>query len=221
MNTCNPTPTATAAAPALAAPARPDLFIIGLAGLAGSGKDASADHLCANYGFVRCAFAEALKDMAANLLGEANVDYAYLFERHLKELPIDSLHGVSGRQIMQTLGDWGRALHADWWVQILARRLGVTGRPDSAPVHDRIVITDVRMPNEAAWVAQQRGLVVRLHREQASPVRPHNSESHVHLLPADRDLHNNGPTLLGLHTQLDALMRDLGIGRAEPVEVWQ
>ncbi|WP_287880476.1 hypothetical protein, partial [Acidovorax sp.] len=175
---------------------RRDPQIVAFTGLAGSGKDASADHLVEHYGFVRAAFAEALKDMAAHLLDEASVDYSHLFERHLKEKPIAMLHGVSGRQIMQTLGDWGRALHADWWITILARRLGLDGGPDSAPVHDRIVITDVRMPNEAAWVLQHGGLLVRLHREQAGPVRAHDSDA-VHRLPASLNLGNNGPTLVG------------------------
>lgn len=201
--------------------ARRDPQIVAFTGLAGSGKDASADHLCDRYGFVRASFAEALKDMAAHLLDEASVDYSHLYERHLKEKAIPALHGVSGRQIMQTLGDWGRALHADWWVNILARRLGLDGGPDSAPVHDRIVITDVRMPNEAAWVLQHGGLLVRLHREQAGPVREHNSESHVHRLPAALDLGNNGPTLVGLHARLDVVMRELGIEQAARVEVWQ
>ena len=202
-------------------PAQRDPLIVAFTGLAGSGKDASADHLCGTYGFVRASFAEALKDMAANLLDEANVDYSHLFERHLKEKPIAALHGVSGRQIMQTLGDWGRALHADWWVTLLARRLGLDGGPSSAPVHDRIVITDVRMPNEAAWVLQHHGLLLRLQRDQAQPVRQHDSELHVHRLPASVDIDNNGPTLVGLHAQLDAVMRDLGVAEAERVEVWQ
>lgn len=200
---------------------RRDPQIVAFTGLAGSGKDASADHLCERYGFVRASFAEPLKDMAAHMMDEASVDYSHLYERHLKEKPIPMLHGVSGRQILQTLGDWGRALHADWWVNILARRLGLDGGPDSAPVHDRIVITDVRMPNEAAWVLQHGGLLVRLHREQAGPVRAHDSESHVHRLPASLDLGNNGPTLVGLHARLDAVMLDLGVEQAERVEVWQ
>ena len=200
---------------------RRDPQILAFTGLAGSGKDASADHLCGVYGFVRASFAEALKDMAAHLMDEASVDYSHLYERHLKEKPIPTLHGVSGRQIMQTLGDWGGALHADWWVTILARRLGLDGGPDSAPVHDRIVITDVRMPNEAAWVLQHGGLLLRLRRDQAEAVRQHDSESHVHRLPASVEIDNNGPTLVGLHAQLDAVMRDLGVEAAERVEVRQ
>lgn len=199
---------------------RPDPLIVAFTGLAGSGKDASADHLCDRFGFVRASFAESLKTMAAQLLDDANVDYSNLFEHALKDKPMAALHDVSGRQIMQTLGDWGRGLHADWWISILERRLGLDGRPCSAPVHDRIVITDVRMPNEAAWVLRHHGLLLRLQRDQAAPVRQHDSEGHVRRLPASLEIANHGPTLVGLHAQLDAVMRALGVAEAERVEVW-
>jgi hypothetical protein len=197
-----------------------DPLIIGLTGRAGSGKDASADHLCATYGFVRASFAAALKDMAAHLLDTAGVDYAHLTERSLKELPIADLHGVSARLIMQTLGDWGRNLHPDWWITVMERHLGLTGGASAAPVHDRIVISDVRFPNEATWLAQRGGWLLRLQREQATAVAPHISEAHADTLPAAYTLPNHGPTLVGLHGLLDATMYDLGIERAECVEMW-
>ncbi len=40
-------------------------------------------------------------------------------------------------------------------------------------------------------------------------------------LPASLEIANHGPTLVGLHAQLDAVMRDLGVAEAERVEVWQ
>lgn len=198
-----------------------DPLIIGLTGRAGSGKDSAAAYLCLRYGFVQTSFAEALKDTAAHLLDAAGVDYAHLFEHALKEQPIAELHGASGRQILQTLGDWGRALHPDWWITILARRLGLDGGTASAPVHARIVISDVRLPNEAAWLAARGGVLMRLHREQAGAVRAHSTEQHVDSLPAGIELENHGPTLVGLHALLDSTMSDLAIGRAECVELWQ
>lgn len=203
----------------LPTPLNREPLVIGLTGRAGAGRDTAADHLCRYYGFVRCSFAAALKDMAASMLDNAGVDYAHLYEPSRKELPIAALHGVSARQIMQTLGDWGRALHPDWWVAMMAGHLGLT--PGAlAPVHDRIVVTDVRFPNEAAWVRAQHGLVVRLEREHAAPVRPHISEQHADTLPVHLVLPNEGLTPLGLHGLLDGLMADLALPRTEPVEAW-
>jgi hypothetical protein len=197
-----------------------DPLLIGLTGRAGSGKDSTAAYLCQRYGFLQASFAESLRDMAAHLFDAVSVDYAHLFEHSLKGQPIAELHGASGRQILQTLGDWGRALHPDWWITIMARRLGLEGG-NCAPVHDRILISDVRLPNEAAWLAARGGLLLRLHREQASPVRAHITEQHVDELPANIELANNGPTLVGLHALVDSTMAELAIGRAECVEVWQ
>jgi hypothetical protein len=44
--------------------------------------------------------------MLDTLLSDAGVNYTYLYEPSLKNQPIPSL-GVSARELMQTLGDWG------------------------------------------------------------------------------------------------------------------
>ena len=108
---------------------------------------------------------------------------------------------------MQSLGDWGRSMHHDYWVQCLALAAGVP----NAPVHDRILISDVRYPNEAAWLLEHGGVLIRLVRDTAEPVRSHSSEQHWADLPADITLVNNGPTLEGLHGLLRGAMADLGL----------
>lgn len=190
--------------------------LIGLAGRAGSGKDSAAAYLVQQYGFVQAAFADPIRSMVLLCLEEAGVDHAYLTERSLKDQVIPGL-GVSARGLMQSIGtEVGRALEADLWVRHLALRLGL--HPAAfAPVHDRIVISDVRFPNEQRWVVAAGGGVIRLHRSSAVPVRPHESEQWVDALKADMELHNDGPTLVGLHGHLDALMAELGIERREPV----
>jgi hypothetical protein len=189
----------------------PDI-VIALAGRAGTGKDTAADYLEQHYGFARAAFAEPLKEMIEQLLTEAGLDHAWLHEPRLKNIVIPEL-GVSARQMMQTLGDWGRNMHPDWWVRLLARRMGLVGGAAHAPVHDRIVITDLRFGNEADWLRSVGGRVIRLHREQAPSVHQHISEAQVATLRADVDLMNHGPTHTGLHTLLDGAMADMGIER--------
>lgn len=192
--------------------------IIGLTGLAGTGKDSAALYLCQEYGFVQAAFADPIRSMALLFLEEAGLDHAWVTERRLKEEPIDGLD-VSARALMQTLGtEVGRALSPNLWIKHLALRLGLDNIPRSTPIHDRIVISDVRFLNEAAWLlANMRGCLVRLHRSTAAGVRPHPSEQQVLDLPASVDLWNNGPTLVGLHGLLDGVMADLRIDRRDPV----
>lgn len=191
--------------------------LIGLTGLAGTGKDSAALYLCREYGFVQAAFADPLRSMVLQFLEEAGLDHAWLTERRCKERLITGL-GVSARALMQVLGtEVGRALHPDLWVRHLALRLGLDGQPGSTPVHDRIVLSDVRFGNESAWLRARGGRLVRLHRDTAAGVRPHASELQVLDLVPDVDLWNNGPTLHGLHGLLDGVMADFGIETREPV----
>lgn len=199
-----------------------DPVLIGLCGAAGSGKSSAADVLCREYGFVQVAFADALRDMLCGLLAAQGIDHAWVTEPRLKERPIAAL-GVSGRRLMQTLGDWGRSLDPDWWVQALARSIGLADRlpPGTATAHDRIVISDVRYPNEAAWLRSRGGVLVHISREDAqapASTAAHSSEQHHALLGADVGLHNHGPTLEGLAGLVRALAADLNL---EPREGMQ
>lgn len=196
------------------------ITLVGLSGLAGTGKDSAARYLCEEYGFLQASFADPIRSMVLQLLEEAGLDHTWLTERSLKEAEIPGL-GVSARALMQTLGtEVGRALHPDIWVRHLHMRLGFGETPGAvefqAPVHDRIVISDVRFLNEAAWLRRLGGHLVRLHRDSAPGVRLHPSEQHVLDLPTHVDIWNNGPTLAGLHGLLDGVMADLDVERREP-----
>lgn len=192
-----------------------DPVLIGLIGRAGSGKTAAAYHLMMAHDFVAVAFADAIKDgVLEPMLVNLGIDYAHLHEPMLKaqRLPgyAHDSAPVTARQLMQEFGDAGRRCHPDWWVDQLAASVGLMhGR---TPIHDRIVVSDVRYPNEAAWIVRHGGVLVRLHREQAEPVREHSSEQHVDTLTAHVDLVNNGPTLVGLHTLLDGVLADCCVG---------
>lgn len=193
---------------------RADPALIGLTGRAGAGKSAAGDYLFARYGFECVAFADAIKDVLAQLLQDRGADYAHLHEPGLKQLPIAEMGGLTARHMMQTLGDWGRALAPGFWVAQLAHRIGL--QHGGAPVHDRIVVTDVRYPDEATWIAAHGGVVLRLQRDGcslAAEQAAHSSEAHVQQLHAHVDLLNNGPTLYGLHALLDGAMADLGLER--------
>jgi len=198
-----------------------DPLIIAFAGLAGTGKDTAAAHLVQRYGFVQASFADPIRSMALLLMEEAGIDQCWLTERSHKEQPMPGL-GISARALMQCLGtEVGRHLRPDLWLRHMALRLGLApatyaeeaqGRLwPRQPVHDRIVISDCRFENEAAWVNAHGGRVIRLHRHQAGTVRDHISEAQVLSLPADIDIYNHGVTVDGLHGLLDGAMAQLGI----------
>lgn len=185
------------------------LIIIGLAGHAGAGKDVAARYLVARYGFVQAAFADPIRDMAALLLEQIGVHDSYLRHRAMKERPLPEL-GFSPRALMQVLGtEVGRSLNPDLWVRHLERRLGL--QPNWVPVHDRIVISDCRFPNEAYWIRAKGGTVVRLTRPQAQgQARAHVSETALDGLAPDYDVLNDGVTEWSLQMRLDRICSDIG-----------
>lgn len=190
----------------------PDPILIGLAGRAGAGKDTAAHYLTQCHGFVQAAFADVINDMAAVLLEAFGEDYAALHERHLKEQPLRRIPGLpSARQIKQQLGDFGRSWASDFWVRALAQQLGMDKMPESSPVHDRIVISDVRFPNEAAWIASHGGLLLRLRRPQAEPVSAHGSEDHVDGLPVCMEIVNDTHSAEMLGLDLELALSRLGV----------
>jgi hypothetical protein len=157
--------------------------IIGLVGAAGVGKDTVRQMLEENFDFAGVAFADPMRDMLGALLTAVYEHPDALTDREQKELPVDAL-GVSPRQLMQTLGDWGRAQHPNWWVNVLshtARHLGA-----------RVVISDVRVANEARWVRSQGGTLWRIVRNDAPVVRGHSSEAEHLEITCDLTIHNHG-----------------------------
>jgi hypothetical protein len=189
------------------------MHLIGITGLAGAGKDTAARYLCRRYGFVPASFAGALKEMCLAWAEYVGVDHAHFTEPRLKEQPIPGF-GFSARRMMQTLGtEWGRALMPMLWIVGLQRHLGL--HDGGSSIHDRIVISDCRFPNEAEWVAGQGGVLVRVRRDVA-PVHAHESEQHAAALPVQHELHNVG-SVGALHVQIDVLMTRLGIDERDPV----
>lgn len=125
-------------------------IIIGFAGRAGAGKTTAAKHLMEHHGFERVRFAGPLKAMMRALgCTEEEVDGAR------KEMPCDLLGGRTPRQAMQWLGtEWGREMIApDLWTR--AWEYAAAGKP-------RVVVDDVRFPNEVEAVRRLGGVVVQV-----------------------------------------------------------
>lgn len=132
----------------LAEPENTGPRLIGLCGAAGSGKSTVAGFLEAQ-GYVRLRFAHPLKAMMRALLHSAGMDEvtaSRCTDGDLKERPLGELLGATPRHAMQTLGtEWGRQyIHPELWVALTmgrAERMVAEGK--------RVVIDDVRFPNEA------------------------------------------------------------------------
>lgn len=120
--------------------------IVGVTGVAGSGKDTVADHLVHRHGFRKYALATPLKHMCMEVYG---LTQRQVFGTQADKAIIDFRHGKSPRQLMQFLGTdvLRRYLGDDVWCRATERAILV--HPSSPP--SRVVISDIRFQNEADY----------------------------------------------------------------------
>lgn len=131
-------------------------MIIGIAGVAGSGKSTAANVLVER-GFTRGKFAAALKDMLRALLhyrGVPLLEIERMIEGDLKELPTAALNGKSPRHAMQTLGAWGRKdIAEDFWVDT---------EFEAKEMWADVLFEDLRHDNEEAAIVKRGGVILHL-----------------------------------------------------------
>lgn len=177
------------------------MIIIGMTGPAGCGKDTAAMALVRQLAFKRVAFADPIKD-ALNAIFEW--DPGMWLDREWKEAPLPYAGG-SPRELAQTLGtEWARdTVDPDFWVKVMWRRL-----LDGGCEHERVVISDVRFPNEATWIREHGGYVINASRDLDTKVTEHSSESGLAWDKIDFQLANSGG-VLQLEKETVALVRDL------------
>lgn len=133
-------------------------MLIALTGAPGSGKDTLAEQFVLHDVYEQYRFADPIKAMLAQFHIRPDV-----WEDHeMKERIIPWL-GKSPRFLAQTLGtEWGRDLiHPDIWVLMAMGRWNVV---NSGSEPGRMVVSDVRFQNEANWICQAGGIIVRIER---------------------------------------------------------
>lgn len=169
------------------------LMVIGIVGVAGSGKTLVARHLVERYGFVRRRFAEPLKRMLRVGLGLTDAQ----LDGDQKTVPLPEFGGATPRTLMQTLGtEWGRRLiDPNLWVACWTRDVLTTG--------GLVVCDDVRFGNEAAAVKALGGLLWRVYRPGLVTM-DHASERSQRDIVEDALL-NNATTIADLLRSVDLL----------------
>ena len=179
--------------------------IIGLTGYAGTGKDTVRELLCTNHGFEGMAFADPIRMMLRELLLSNGITDAWMQDRQLKEAVIPAL-GVSYRHMAQTLGtEWGRSLHTDFWTRTAGAYIDDANQQPGT-FNASFVVSDVRFANEAQWVRERGGVIWRVERSAAVPVRAHASEAEIYHIHADAVVDNNG-SIDALQLQVSQLLK--------------
>lgn len=171
--------------------------VIGLTGRAQAGKDTVGAILVEKHGYTRFAFADALKSMALALnpfvdqegrLADIVAEGGWELAKTIPEV----------RRFLQVLGTEGVRDHLgeNSWVdalqqQLMKRGLWTFEEARHVSVPTKVVITDVRFPNEVnAVYSRWYGEVWRVKRDV--PLLGHASERFVDDLPATSTIVNEG-----------------------------
>ena len=179
-------------------------IIIGLCGLAGTGKD-TVRAMLQDLGYTGFALADPIRSTLRDLLLSNGISDEYIDNRELKESTIPEL-GVSYRHMAQTLGtDWARnCLGEDFWVRLAGAFL--YDQIEQGGTH--FCVSDIRFENEAQWVRSMGGVIWRIERNQAAPVRAHISEAAATAIASDTVIDNNG-SVGDLHRAVTAALDGL------------
>lgn len=176
--------------------------IIGFCGPEMSGKDTCANYLTEKYDFEHRKFATKMRETICALFGITDDDYDEFKFSGLITLDIptrDSIQ-VTGRQFLRLLGtEVGRTLYGkDFWVNLAL--------PPGSYIGKKIVISDVRFPNEFKRISDLGGVIVQVVR----PGYEYSSEHKSDEPPPYIDIKLlNDDTLEDLYIKLDMLLDDL------------
>lgn len=176
-------------------------MIIGITGFARSGKDTIGQYLVENKGFVRVAFADAVRDAVYTLNPDVYSEEENTWETVqyiVDTIGWDRAKTEYGeiRRLLQVMGtEVGRMLFGpNVWVNIADKKM-----LDA----DDYVITDVRFENEAEFVRSLGGIVVRVTRSGVEAINKHSSE----MIDFDWDFEiENDGTIEELYAQIDNLL---------------
>lgn len=139
--------------------------IIAVCGLQGAGKDTLANVLVRDHGFVKLSFGGVIKDMCAlmfswdrNML-EGGTPESRAWRETVDEWWATRLGkpGLTPRKVLQEFGTdvVRKHWHEDSWVACVERQLGL---------HERVVITDCRFPNEIDMLKRNGAQLVHIRR---------------------------------------------------------
>jgi len=182
--------------------------IIGLTGLAGTGKDTAAEYFI-EQGYAPWAFAAPIRNA---LIYGFGLSEEYFDDRVLKETVIEDI-GKSPRELMQLFGtDFARnMLGNDIWVKVNGHILNQFFiAPENADVVG-LVLTDVRFDNEAEYIKSKGGIIVEITRPNTSAVANHVSEQGIDRELIDVSVPNDGDIAL-LHINMEEIHNKLSVG---------
>lgn len=167
--------------------------VIGITGRKFNGKDTLGNYYVEHHGYIRLAFADALKKGCAEIFSFTDEQ---LYGNKKEE--IDEFWKVSPRTVLQYIGTEllreqlsviMPEVAKNIWIKVVEKKMIDTWKVNP---NAKFVITDVRFPNECQFVKDMGGILVRVTRESLNTNNDtHVSEKDIENLIVDFDLQNN------------------------------
>lgn len=170
-------------------------MIIGLYGWSRSGKDTIADRLVEKHGYTKISMTDTLGKVAKDI---AKATIPALYE-HIEEHGWESAKDVHALAVplLIAVGQSARDhIDADIWIRDAMER---------ADGYDKVVIPNIRQPNEIQWLRYFNGAFIRVNREGAIK---HGMDGLLDGYPADIDVDNN-KSIEHLHKTVDFIAQDI------------
>jgi len=166
--------------------------LVGLCGVAGSGKSLAADMTTKCFPYYRYSFARPLKDAVSMLF---NIPREHLDNEAAKQF-LSLRWNMTNREIMQIFGTEAMRdnFGSDFWLKQAEMRLTDVAKRGAVCGRLCVVIDDVRFPNEIAWVKASGGSIIYIERDGVVATGDHASEQIVFPDMLERNeyyIHNN------------------------------
>jgi len=206
--------------------------LVGISGLAGSGKDTAGDYLVREFDFIKIAFADPLKRIVRDIFEFSEEQlWGSSEKRNEPDLRYPRPNGtfLAPRMALQQLGtEFGRNCYPNVWIDYALRlaktalespskfdydkKLGLYPSDRSSNPIRGIVISDLRFKNEIDALRQNGASLIRLKRNQAGlkgDAGLHSSEAEQLSIPDsffDFIVVNDGDDLNDLYHDLKNVM---------------
>lgn len=164
--------------------------LIGLTGRKYSGKSTAASYLRTSHGYVEYSFADPLKKAIIDIF---DLPYSAVYGSELQKNTVDTYWKVSGRELMQVIGT---ELFRDELVKYFPHLEDVWSKrlyKDLISFNDeddKVVVSDVRFPSDAALIRRLGGKIVKIVRNESEQIQDSHMSENQNIVP-DIVIENN------------------------------